>query len=734
MNLVERDIFKKSDGKTVFFVARVCHERQKVALIDQGSWFNQKSQYKKPVIYSFKDIKSQLNSGKLIADGCLQLPAMMLKTEKWLENTNKDKWLFQRDKNYRIIKSIVEDEDIFERYIFGDGITEEIQKIQSKFSIKSSGVIYRILNRLITFGSIKNSLLPIAYKQCGNRVVYDKPDDNQIKRGRKTRKNRHGQIVGCKSKTRGITAQDKLNILKILKEFKITNTKAFKEFSMTKLFGEFQSKYQSHVILRSIGDEVIYYNWLHEEKDRISKQQFYYHVNSLLSDEELLKHKLGKLTFEKDKAVKIGLARDSVLGSGDCYAIDATILDIYVRYPYNPKIKSCGRPVLYLVVDVWSTCIVGYYIGFHGPDWAGAGEALYHACMNKSDWAKSISWDLDENAWPCHHVPRIIFGDNGAEYSEYNIKAMLKAEIGIKMMNYAAIFRGDAKSVVERKFGVINKTFLNFQPGYVHKATLRELPHAANNAVWDYRSLVIAIGKEIIFHNNNVNRLKLHNFIMSREGIGITPQAIYTAGMEREMGGGRIIKDLAKLRFAFLREEVATVHGDCVKHNGLEYEYPNGIERGVYGKAKYKGSYKIPVRITNATVSYIWHRDDDGNIIELRLKDVDHWAQNQRREVVMDKLEEYAEEVYELEQKALQERLQLNFDHTQAMAVNAAQILDHPARKSMPSDIKEAKLVMIEKDHNNIVQMIREGFKSDKLRYTDPSASNDIDDDLYANY
>ena len=114
MNLVERDIFKKSDGKTVFFVARVCHERQKVALIDQGSWFNQKSQYKKPVIYSFKDIKSQLNSGKLIADGCLQLPAMMLKTEKWLENTNKDKWLFQRDKNYRIIKSIVEDEDIFE--------------------------------------------------------------------------------------------------------------------------------------------------------------------------------------------------------------------------------------------------------------------------------------------------------------------------------------------------------------------------------------------------------------------------------------------------------------------------------------------------------------------------------------------------------------------------------------------------------------------------------------------
>lgn len=526
------------------------------------------------------------------------MPAMMLKTDPWYENAGKDKWLVTRDSKFRTIKRIITDNYLLECYIYGDSITHEIQAIRKDLNVKSAGGIYRDLNRYLTFGSTKNAILPIDWAKCGNRITWQDNEGNTIKRGRKTRKNRHGQLVECRSKTRGIEPQDKLNILKLLKEEEITNQTSYREFSKERLWNEFNKRYQSQFIIRSGPNGDDYYPWLFEEKDRISRGQFFDHVRNLLSDEQELRIKLGKVRFEKDKAVKTGLARDGIVGAGHCYAIDATILDVYVRYPYNPKIKSCGRPVLYLVVDVWSTCIVGYYLGFHGPDWTGAGEALYHACINKSEWAKRIGWDdFKEGSWNCHHVPARILGDNGAELSEINTLSVIGAEIGIEMFDYAPVFRGDAKSVVERKFGVLNKSFINFQPGYVYKEALRELPHAANDAVWDYRSLLIAIGREIVYHNNNANRLKRHNFSMSRAGIGITPQALYDYSMNHEMEGGSVEEDRARLRLAFLREESATVYGDCIKHNGLEYVFPNGEELGIYAKARYDKTYKIPVRI-----------------------------------------------------------------------------------------------------------------------------------------
>ncbi|NPU94910.1 MAG: hypothetical protein HPY82_23645 [Gammaproteobacteria bacterium] len=735
MRFFERDLIRSSDGKNEYFVVRVCYERNKIALANKNDWFKKGSQYKKPVIYTFHKMDNLLKSGKFqkIHGDILSLPPFMLKTDKWLENAEKDKWIARRNKDRKRISPIIDNEEILSRYIFGESIVDEINSLQKSNSEKSPGTIYRLLNRYLTFGAIDNALLPISYAKCGNRIEWIYSGIKPIKRGRKTRINHLGQKVDCRSKTRGITAQDKINILKLMKEESIANKSSYKKFNKDDLYNKYLEKYACHIILRETGTEDQHYRWLFDEEDRISKQQFYFHLKHLLSDEEILRHKLGAVNFEKDEKVKTGLARDGIIGPGYCYAIDATILDIYVRYPYDPNVRSCGRPVLYLVVDVWSTCIVGYYLGFHGPDWVGAGEALYHACINKSKWAQSIGWKLEEGTWSCHHVPFAVMGDNGSEYSERNIISMLDAEIGIKMMIYVPIYRGDAKGVVERKFKIGNDNFVHLQPGYVHSETLRELPHAANNAVWDFRSLVIAIGKEIVWHNNNANRLKKHNFIMSRDYVGISPQSIYNYGIEKEMDGGRIITDKSRLRFAFLREVEATVHGDCVMFKNIEYEYPNGIEQGIYGKAKYRGSYKIPVRITSCTMDYMWHKDDNGKVVELTLKDKDHWARNQRREIAYSRLEEYAQETFELEEKALRERMQLNFEHDQARAINSAQIIPSKKRKGMPQGIKEAKEVMAGKNIRDHLAWLRSDFATNKPSI-ESTADHDNDNEFYGSF
>lgn len=51
----------------------------------------------------------------------------------------------------------------------------------------------------------------------------------------------------------------------------------------------------------------------------------------------------------------------AVSGPGHTWAIDSTIGDIYLRCSVN-RAWIIGRPVVYIIVDVWSTAVVGFYV------------------------------------------------------------------------------------------------------------------------------------------------------------------------------------------------------------------------------------------------------------------------------------------------------------------------------------------------------------------------------------
>ncbi|MBO0181011.1 integrase, partial [Vibrio parahaemolyticus] len=81
---------------------------------------------------------------------------------------------------------------------------------------------------------------------------------------------------------------------------------------------------------------------------------------------------VGTTNFQKDFRGRAGLARQGVRGPTSRYEIDATVVDQYIRYPYDKTNQlATGRPVIYLVVDTWSGMFVGTHACFHGPDWTG---------------------------------------------------------------------------------------------------------------------------------------------------------------------------------------------------------------------------------------------------------------------------------------------------------------------------------------------------------------------------
>lgn len=66
--------------------------------------------------------------------------------------------------------------------------------------------------------------------------------------------------------------------------------------------------------------------------------------------------------YDKDSRAILGTSLDEVAGPGSHYQIDATIADIYLVSRFDRR-KIVGRPVIYVVIDVFSRMITGLYVG-----------------------------------------------------------------------------------------------------------------------------------------------------------------------------------------------------------------------------------------------------------------------------------------------------------------------------------------------------------------------------------
>uniref|UniRef100_UPI004047BA30 hypothetical protein n=1 Tax=Shewanella sp. TaxID=50422 RepID=UPI004047BA30 len=87
-------------------------------------------------------------------------------------------------------------------------------------------------------------------------------------------------------------------------------------------------------VIRTVGEHDIPYYELLPPEERISRRMFHYHFNRIFSRAEQLEMKVGTFKFKKDHEARQGTALDGIVGASHRYEVDATVLDLYVRYPY----------------------------------------------------------------------------------------------------------------------------------------------------------------------------------------------------------------------------------------------------------------------------------------------------------------------------------------------------------------------------------------------------------------
>ncbi|KJG05901.1 hypothetical protein UB33_11075 [Photobacterium angustum] len=684
------------DGETNLLVCHVLFHHQLAAVADMKLAMTS-ANISKPKIWEFKQLIKLIHKTG-IQSHHFKNPAEMTFSDEELKRQKRHTWLIKRDAKYDRIKSVICEQHI-SQYLYGKGLADEIYQLKQRNLEKDPetawttvGAYYNALNRYIVFGCTPNALLPVRLKACGSNYLHiEKPGERNVKRGRGGADNRKSRSKSC-----GVTKHHKQNMRKVIAFVK----KAFDKFTFSKAREIFQLNFECHVVERETEGVVQRTYFPYKEEDSLSDEQLRYHFNQILTKAEYLKIKFGNLVYEKDYADKQGDAHDGVIGATHRYEIDATVLDVYVRYPYDTTGQySMGRPVLYLVIDVFSTMIVGMYLGFDGPNWQGSAQALVNACMDKTEFCARYGVPPEKVNWPAAHIPVQVTVDNGREHTDGVISSVLKHEIGIRAYNFTAVFRGDAKGIVERKFGVLNDQVFHFIAGAIPKTADRGEQHQSNQSEYDYDALVYRIILEIQFHNNSAERIKKLDINAIRAGIEITPQALFLHSLSQEMNGGRPSNDEepGRIHWAFLPEETATVRSDGIYLEGLIYNSEFARKAGWYTRARHHGSFKIAVKRPRDWSSQLWHKTPDGEYVCLYLKNTNaespfidmHW------EPLLHLLEQFKDKKNQnrLDQRKLLALKQGLIDQIEAH--NQAQIGDAPenTRVSIQPGIKSRQAV-----------------------------------------
>ena len=468
-------------------------------------------------------------------------PYAYLQGESWAKESS----VYQQSQsNYELIKPIVEGEEAFDKRIRARRLNHAIAS-----SDKGKSTIYRLVRRYWQRGQIKNALLP-DYKNSG--AAGKRRNFSTSKAGRP-------RIYGIGS---GEPVTENIR-----KQFRIICDKYLmndKGYSIRYAYNKFGKAYKvKHPDA--------------EEHQIPTFRQFQYFYKTEYNKVTLLCVQTPQGNYNKDVRPLHGTATEQALGPGSRYEIDATIADIYL-VDDNDSDKVIGRPTIYMVIDVFSRMVAGFYIGFDNASYPVAMKALISSFISKVEACARYGIDISEEQWPCVGIPDVLLADRG-ELMSHQANYLVDA-IGVRLES-APPRRGDAKGIVERSFGAFQAKFKPYMPGVVSGNKVKkhgEKDYRVEAAVTisDFVEIMLY---SILAHNLNKPLEKYDRAPDMPESLPSIPIELWRWGLQHRTGRLRSIDtDLAKI--LLLPRERVSVSELGVKLWGVIYSGKEVLQTG----------------------------------------------------------------------------------------------------------------------------------------------------------
>lgn len=316
-----------------------------------------------------------------------------------------------------------------------------------------------------------------------------------------------------------------------------------------------------------------------------------------------LLEKTTKGHFARSLRGLIGRNWKGVVGPGHTWAIDSSIGDIYLRSSVN-RAWIIGRPIVYIIVDIWSTAIVGFYVCLDGPSWAMAKVALFCATAAPELIGELWGYEVMPSLYPAPTMCAALLCDRGEYLSK---AAKITGAKLIPCMSYAPPYRPDLKGLVEVIHRIEKDQQYYFVPGAIDQRRvefeLRQFdPTKAVLTIPEYVAYLYQIFTTYNLTAPRQGRLDAH---MAAAGVFPSPAGLWRYGHEVGIGVRRNLS-FSELVTNLLPTEPAHVTRRGVMLLGMQYESPTVDEQQWTALARNFGAWNIQANYFPGSVSRIW--------------------------------------------------------------------------------------------------------------------------------
>lgn len=448
-----------------------------------------------------------------------------------------------RDRNYQLIKPLVEDPNFFIKKVRSQHITEILDEGKV-----SKPYLYKLIRRYWQRGQTPNALLP-DYKNSGGKGKKRVAKDKKLGRPRIIMEGQGALIDEPTEKLFRI----------IIDRYVLKGN-----FTIARAHRKLKGLYEN--LFPGV-----------PESEKPTKRQLSYFYEREYSHVEKIKASVPGAIYKKDVRPLVSTATIQALGPGSRYEIDATIADVILVSDHDRN-QPVGRPTVYIVVDVFSRFIVGWYIGFENPSYVAAIQALHMALTDKSHILNNLEIDTHNFVWPTPGLPEAILADRG-ELLGHQIEG-LESSNKVRIENTPP-YRGDAKGIVEQRFRTLQAEFKGFTPGEVVGPTVKK---RGGKNYWLDGKLTVSEFTEII-----VSSIAMRNFVdpLTKydrakdmpSDLPSVPVHLWNWGLQNRTG--RLRKANAEsVRIALLPREKATTSAQGICLFGVYYSSSEIIELG----------------------------------------------------------------------------------------------------------------------------------------------------------
>lgn len=406
---------------------------------------------------------------------------------------------------------------------------------------------------------------------------------------------------------------------------------------------------------------------------------------------ERIREKTSKGHFQRSLRGMHGYSWEGAEGPGLMYAIDSTVGDVYLRSSIDPS-WIVGRPIVYVVVDVFSTAVVGFYVCLNGPSWDTAQVSLFNTVASSELLSSLWGHDMKQSLFPVPTLPARLLCDRG-EYLSKRAKST-----GMELhtaLSYAAPFRPDMKGVVEVMHRIMKNTQYHFIPGAMD-ARRREYDLRKSNpaaATMTVRQYMQFLHECFYVYNLTADRSKRLDAHMIAQGVFPSPAGLWHWGHRMGIGFSRyqpqaeLVTQLLPSGDARVTKNGVMFRRNCYSAHTVEAEQWTTRARSV------RGSWQIPAQYYPGSVSRIWTPFENGTgMIELQILDHSRADPNLTHDEVVDAFAFQKLKAEDIAHQRIHDAL-LGFRRMEQIRRQAVEETDaaHQRRQHISPTIREAR-------------------------------------------